>query len=211
MGTDEGPGPLDGAAPYMRVAYQKDYGDKSFSLGAFGFFPSLHPGGDTSTGKTDSYTDLGLDASYQFMGTGENIYSVNARYTNEHQDLAATYLLGGASKASNSLQDFRFDVSYYWQNTVGGTVQVFDTWGSRDPLLYADSAAFKPDSSGITFQIDGTPWGHDMDTLGGLFNLRVGLQYTIYTKFDGAGSNYDGAGRNASDNNTLRLFVWTAL
>jgi hypothetical protein len=41
--------------------------------------------------------------------------------------------------------------------------------------------------------------------------VRVGLQYTIYDKFDGASSNYDGTGRNASDNNTLYLFLWAAI
>jgi hypothetical protein len=30
-------------------------------------------------------------------------------------------------------------------------------------------------------------------------------------KFDGASSNYDGNGRNASDNNTLYLLVWAAI
>jgi hypothetical protein len=50
-----------------------------------------------------------------------------------------------------------------------------------------------------------------MSMLGGRFNLRAGMQYTIYTKFDGAGTNYDGLGRNASDNDMLRIFLWTAL
>jgi len=211
MGTDEGPGPIDGAAPYVRFAYQKDSGDQNYEIGAFGFFPNLHPGGDFSTGKSDNYSDFGIDGSYQFMGDGSNIYGVNARYTHEDQNLAATHLLGGAAKASNSLQDIRFDASYYWHNTVGGTIQLFNTWGSSDALLYADSAAFKPDSTGITFQVDGTLFGHDMSMLGGRFNLRAGMQYTIYTKFDGAGTNYDGLGRNASDNDTLRIFLWTAL
>jgi hypothetical protein len=211
MGTDEGPGPISGAAPYLRVAYQKDYGDDNFSLGAFGFFPALDPGGDTSTGKTDSYTDFGLDGSYQFLGRGDNIYTFNARYTHEHQDLAATFLLGGAATPGNDLDDFRMDASYYWHNTIGGSVQFFDTWGSRDPVLYADNTTFKPDSTGVTFQVDGTLFGRDMSVLGGRFNLRAGLQYTIYTKFDGAGTNYDGLGRDASDNDTLRIFIWTAL
>ena len=211
MGTDEGPGPLAGAAPYLRMAYQKDYGDQNFELGAFGFFPDLHPGGDMITGKTDSYTDLGFDGSYQFLGTADNIYTFNARYTSERQNLAATFLLGGAAKASNNLEDFRMDASYYWENTIGGTVQFFDTWGSRDTLLYGDNSTFKPDSTGFTFQVDGTLFGHDMSVLGGRFNLRAGLQYTLYTKFDGASTNYDGFGRNASDNDTVRLFIWTAL
>ena len=49
---------------------------------------------------------------------------------------------------------------------IGGSVQLFDTWGSGDALLYADNSNFKPDSSGITFQIDATPWGTDISPLG---------------------------------------------
>jgi hypothetical protein len=30
----------------------------------------------------------------------------------------------------------------------------------------------------------------------------------VYTKFNGARNNYDGSGRNASDNNTLYLLAW---
>jgi hypothetical protein len=40
--------------------------------------------------------------------------------------------------------------------------------------------------------------------------MKVGIQYIIYTKFNGASRDYDGAGRNASDNNTLFAFVWVA-
>jgi hypothetical protein len=211
MGADFGPGPIDGAAPYLRVAYQKDYGDQNFEIGAFGFFPSVFPDGGRSTGQTDSYIDVGLDGSYQFMGNGDDIYTLNMRYTHEQQNLDATYLLGGAAKRSNALQDFRFDASYYWRNTIGGSVQVFDTWGSRDPLLYAANTTFRPDSQGVTLQLDGTVFGHDMSMLAGRFNLRLGLQYTFYTRFDGASRNYDGLGHDASDNDTLRIFVWTAL
>jgi hypothetical protein len=40
--------------------------------------------------------------------------------------------------------------------------------------------------------------------------VRVGLQYTSYSKFNGAASNYDGFGRDAKDNNTLFFYVWGA-
>jgi hypothetical protein len=40
--------------------------------------------------------------------------------------------------------------------------------------------------------------------------VRVGLQYTAYNTYSGASSNYDGFGRNASDNNSLFLYVWGA-
>jgi hypothetical protein len=208
--SSDDPGPLSGAAPYLRAAYAKSYDDQNYQVGVFGFFPDIYPGNDHSVGKADHYRDVGVDASYQFTGDGTNIYQVNAIYTNEHQSLGASSLLG-ASSTSDTLNDVRFDASYYWHNEIGGTVQFFNTWGSRDALLYADNATFKPDSTGFVFQVDGTPFGVEPSGLGVRFNIRVGAQYTVYTKFDGAASNYDGLGRNASDNNTIRVFTWLAL
>ena len=73
------------------------------------------------------------------------------------------------------------------------------------------SANGSPDTVGLIFQADYTPFGK-ADSWGRPFaNVRVGLQYTVYTKYDGASTNYDGTGRNASDNNTLYLFVWMAM
>jgi hypothetical protein len=36
-------------------------------------------------------------------------------------------------------------------------------------------------------------------------NLQLAAQYTAYTRFNGGSTNYDGAGRNASANNTVYL------
>lgn len=212
VGTDEGPGQIDGVAPYLRVAWQKDFSDSgNLELGAFGFFPSFYPDGDKSTGKTDDYSDFGVDASYQFLGDETNVYTLNTRYTHEEQNLNATHLLGGAARAHDSLDDFRIDASYYWHDWVGASVQLFDTWGSHDALLYGDNRTFSPDSQGVRFQVDATPWGNDVSPFGPRFNMRVGVQYTLYSKFNGASRNYDGTGRDAADNDTLRIFTWFAL
>ncbi len=64
---------------------------------------------------------------------------------------------------------------------------------------------------GTVFQADYTPFGKEDSWPRPFANLRVGPQYTVYTKYDGATTNYDGTGRNASDNNTLYLFVWMAI
>jgi len=64
---------------------------------------------------------------------------------------------------------------------------------------------------GTVFQADYTPFGKEDSWPRPFANLRVGLQYTVYTRYDGATTNYDGTGRNASDNNTLYLFVWMAI
>ena len=204
-----GSGSLVGSAPYLRAAYQRSYDAQNFEIGVFGFFPNLQ-GTNIRTGRSNDYRDLGIDGSYQFTGDGANIYQVNAIYTNEHQSLNASSLLH-ASNPSDTLEDFRVDASYYWQNTIGGTVQAFNTWGSADSLLYAGNSTFKPDSNGFVFQVDGTPFGVEPSSLGKRFNVRAGLQYTLYTKFNGASSNFNGSGRNASDNNALRVFLWFAM
>jgi len=202
---------ISGATPYLRVAYQKDYGDQNFEVGAFAMFPHLYPGGDKSAGTTDRYSDIGIDGSYQFMGDSSGIYQIDARYTSESQTLSASQFLGGAANVHNHLDDLRFDASYYWHNMIGGSIGAFDTWGSSDALLFADNRTLKPDSAGFTLQADYTLFGGADAPVDGRFNLRVGAQYIVYTKFNGASSNYDGLGHNASDNNTLRLFTWLAL
>ena len=204
------PGKIDGVAPYARVAYQKNFGDRNIEVGAFFMHANLFPGRDQSTGFTDRYTDVGLDASYQYFAASKSVITINGRYTYERQRLDASRALGASATGCDSLQNLRFDASYYWRNRVGVSVGGFDTWGASDDLLYAGNRTFKPDSSGLNLQIDGTPFGDGKSPLGPRFNMRVGVQYTAYMKFDGATRNYDGLGHNASDNNTFRVFTWVA-
>lgn len=204
------PGNIDGLAPYGRIAYQKNYGDRNFEVGAFGMAANIYPGHDESARLTDHYDDVGLDASYQLFAAKKDVFTVNARFTYERQRLNASQALGLASNVNNTLKDLRFDASYYWRDKIGLTVGAFDTWGSQDDLLYAANSSLRPDSSGVTLQLDGTPWGDGGSPLGSRFNMRVGVQYTAYFRFDGAGQNFDGFGRSASDNNTLRVFTWIA-
>ena len=56
----------------------------------------------------------------------------------------------------------------------------------------------KPDSKGWTVEFDWLPYQ----------NTKLALQYTMYSKFNGGNTNYDGSGRNAKDNNTLYLLGW---
>ncbi len=70
------------------------------------------------------------------------------------------------------------------------------------------SANNKPDSNEFIIEADLVPFGKDTSVWQPLMNLKVGAQYIAYTQFNGASSNYDGAGRNASNNNTFILFAW---
>ena len=210
MGVDPGDtSEIHGAAPYARVAYQKNSGDHNFEVGVFGLFSDLYPGRDHSAGTTDRYRDLGVDASYQLTRANSDTVTLNARYTNEHQRLAASQALTLAANQTNTLNDVRVDASYYHKRW-GATAGAFDIWGSSDALLYADSRTNSPNSSGLMLQLDYTPYGDGHSPFGPRFNARVGVQYTAYSEFDGARHNYDSAGRDASDNNTLRIFTWIA-
>jgi hypothetical protein len=206
------PGDIHGLAPYGRVALQKALAAGTLEVGAFGMQTNIFPGLDRMTGFTDRYVDLGLDGSYILALKSGDQVTVNARYLHEQQSLYATCALAGqdAGCASNTLTDLRADGSYYWRNKVGATIAVFDTFGSANPTLYVANRTFKPDSSGVTFQLDGTPFGGSGSPLGPRFNVRMGVQYTAYAEFDGASRNYDGQGHNAADNNTLRVFSWFA-
>jgi hypothetical protein len=211
LGADPtSPGTLRNAAPYLRAAYVQDFGTSNLQGGVFGFWADLNPGDDRTTGTSDHYADVGVDASWQLFKENKDAFTVNARYTHENQKLNASQALGLAQFRDNTLNDYRIDASYYWRNKIGFTVSGFDTTGSADPLLYAANRTFKPDSSGVTFQVDATPWGASDSPLGKRFNTRLGLQYTAYGRFDGASRNFDGLGHDASDNNTLRLFAWFA-
>jgi len=60
------------------------------------------------------------------------------------------------------------------------------------------SANGLPDTRAIILELDYLP----------MPEVKLSVQYTWFLKFNGARFNYDGSGRNASDNNTLYLLAW---
>ena len=208
--------PLDkisNVSPYWRLGYVKDMHSQSWQIGLFGLAPNMRP--DGASGATDNYRDFGVDASYQFLGTREHIFTVNTAYIYESRDLDATYDAGGAQKKSGNVNRFDLSGSYYYDQTWGLTAGLFDIQGSSDNVLYgpepdAGSRKGNPNTTGYVLQADWTPFGKEGSWGSPWANARIGLQYTGYTKFNGASHDYDGNGRDASDNNTVFAFLWTA-
>jgi hypothetical protein len=207
LGTDEDPGKLGSGTVYWRLALLQDRKKQAFSVGAFGLSTDIQP--DRSGGPKNKFQDTGIDASYQFLGTREHIGTVYGSYIHERQTRDALIEGGEAENQSGSLDEFKVSASYYFRQTWGVTASRFITRGSADAVLYGDGFANgSPNTSGYVLQVDWTPFGKEDSWLSPWANLRLGAQYTLYDKFNGARNNYDGTGRDAKDNNTLFLFAW---
>jgi len=215
-------GPLDsgkfkGLGYYGRVAYFKDTKRSNFSVGLLGFKTSIQNRSDLSSGLADDYRDLGIDASYQFLGNRQHIFTLNSSYIKEWQTLNYTNNTAGSDNLKNSIKQFRLAGSYTYNQTWGLTTAVFDTRGTKDVTLYGDSQNGQPTTAGYILQADWTPLGKESSWGAPFANVRLGVQYTGYTKYLG-GSTYtttdaDGnpVDRKAKDNNTLMLFLWTSI
>jgi hypothetical protein len=218
LGESYGPGASTAPAPYARIAYEWDWGNNNAHVGGTVFHADFNPASGDRTAYTgvgqDSYTDWMADAEWQYIGN-INTIALDGHYDYEDAHLAGTTTLGGSSMAGNSLTDARATLTYYFRNTYGLNFSWDSIWGNRNPALYAGgtpdsgSADGKPATNDLTLEADWVPFGKSSSFLAPFANLKLGVQYTIYTKFNGAPQNYDGYGRSAADNNTLFVFAWT--
>ncbi len=216
---------VDGAAPYWRLALEQRWKNHFFTIGTYGMRADIFPPGNES-GQADRFTDFAFDAQYQYLGTiesqeikdpkdkdfgkktkkGKSIITAHAVWTHEKQDWKARFPLGNTANPTDILNTFRMNMNYYYLSNlgdIGGSVSYFSTTGTKDMLLYSSipdegSRTGRPDSNGYIIEADYLPWQ----------KIKISLQYIIYNKFNGAQSNYDGAARKASDNNTFYMVIW---
>jgi hypothetical protein len=196
---------LDDAAPYWRLVLRHDWAKQnSLSIGTYGMVANIYPGGNSS-GPSDRFADIAFDAQYQYIDK-DYFFSAQSTWIHENQDWNASFDLGNTAHKSDDLNTFRVNANYYYRShfgDIGGTVGYFSTTGDKDSVLYSPnqidgSRTGKPNSDGFILEAVYLPWKTG----------KISLQYTIYNRFNGAYSDYDGYGRNASDNNTLFLLVW---
>jgi len=191
---------ISGVAPYWRAAWQQTWGSNYLEVGTYGIYVNSYPG--AVIGPEDRYIDSSIDFQYE-RPFGANLLDMHGTYIHEKSNFGATLLAGGASTNLQHLNTFKLDSTYHWANKYSATGAVFTTTGSNDPLLYAPAALTgsnngHPNTTGYIAQFAYWP----------VQNIDINLNYTGYTKFNGASSNYDGANRNASDNNTVYMALW---
>ena len=202
-----------GAAPYGRVVVQQQQGPHYFAVGLVGLSAKQQPFPTTS--ETNRYTDFGIDGSYQWNIGTPNAIDAHASWIHENRSLDASFAAGASDSISNSLESFEADATYIREQTWAASLGLFATNGTANRLLFAPgsvngSASGSPATRGYILQAEWVPFGKAGSFAAPWVNVRVGLQYTGYWRFNGGNTNYDGSGRSASDNNTLFAFVWLA-
>jgi hypothetical protein len=223
-------GYLKGVNPYWRLALTHEWGPHSAMVGAYGLDAKVYPDPTDPAGPTSHYRDVAIDGQYQYI-LDPHAVTVTATYIREKVRYAES-LAGQAhpldpdgtiglplTNDSDTLRLFRAKASYVYHARYGGSLSFVNVSGSTNAAL--QTSAFDPanpgelldGSQGVTGNLSGNPGMRSWT--GEVFwtpiqYARVGLQYTVFTKFNGASSNYDGFGRNARDNNTLFLYVWGA-
>ncbi len=193
---------IRGVAPYWRMAWQTSTENNNLMIGTYGIHVKSSPG--TITGPEDSFTDWAAD--FQFDRTlpslKNDVLSFRGTYIRENSSLVASFLTGAVSQVSNHLNTVQGNVEYHFGDRVSVTGGYFNVTGTADPLFFAPapvagSASGSPNSDGYLLNVGWWP----------VQNIGLTFQYTGYLKFNGGSTNYDGAGRNASANNSTYLMA----
>jgi hypothetical protein len=195
---------IRGVAPYWRVAWQQNSKNNNLEIGTYGIHMKSTP--QAITGLEDSYTDWAADFQYdrtipQFRG---DVLSIRGTYIRENSSLVATASNNpGDLLIRHHLNTVQANAEYHLGDKYSATIGYFNVTGTPDPFLFPPGPVTgnanngDPRSNGFIANVSWWP----------VQNIGLTFQYTGYTRFNGAGTNYDGAGRNAGSNNTLYLLA----
>ena len=231
---------LGGTNPYWRFAYTRAWGAHNIMLGTSGMVAHVFDAGSdiSDSNNRGRFKNTGIDAQYQYLLDPHTV-TAQLAYMRQTQNYSANTIAGAASpffladgvtpvaaaNSSDTTNSLRAKLSYVYQAKYGGSVSFFNVTGTTNTLNQSsgfDSTGLitstDPNGTGITStRVNGNLSGNPA-TRGFTYEafwtpvqyVRVGAQYTAYNKFNGASTNYDGFGRDARDNNTLRLYIWAA-
>ncbi len=192
---------IQGIAPYWRVAWQQAVGtDNNFEVGTYGMQMRSTPGG--LTGPKDRFTDYAFDGQYDRNVRIRDVISFRGTYVRESSSLDGTLDAGGAAQSSHNLHMLNANVEYHFGNAYSAALGYVKVTGTTDEVLFAPadmsgSANGSPNSTSYIVNLSWWP----------IQNLQLAAQYSGYPKFNGGGTNYDGSGRDARQNDTLYLLA----
>lgn len=219
---------LKGLNPYWRLAYNREWGPHSLMVGTSGMVAQVfdNPLDTSDPSTTHRFNDLGVDAQYQYLLDPHSVTAQFAYMSTRHRypgtPPAASFVgpVGQTlpdANASDTSHVLRAKLTYVYRAKVGGSLGVFNLTGTTNTAN--QTSGYDPQTLALTSpdpvggNLSGNPAARGWTTEAfwtPLQYLRLGAQYTAYAKYNGASKNYNGFGRNASDNNSLFLYAWVA-
>jgi hypothetical protein len=204
---------ISGVAPYWRAALEHNWGDHSLEVGTYGMSTNVIPNGAVGFG-TDNFLDVAIDTNYQWIHEMHAV-TVRGNYIVERQLLnASSNPAVAGTNPTDYLRSLKIGAEYVYDHTYSVTATYFQITGSPDAVTYMNNVNTSPNSSGWIFDLAYLPFSHGAPQPWPWFNTRLGISYTLFTRFDGGTTNIDPVQcpfcRNANNNNTLLLYAFTA-
>ncbi len=220
---------LKGTNGYWRVALTKDWGPHNIMVGASGMQADVYDDPvDPEPWMVHHFKDIGADAQYQYILDPHTVTAQitfmkdKHRYPSSMGDQPSGFFnIFGLQLPDSSDVDttrtLRAKLTYTYLAKFGGSFSYFRLDGNRNTAnqtagFVDNMRTFAPDRS-VTGSLTGDPsvsgWTSELFWIP-IQYVRVGLQYTTYDTYNGRATNYNGARRNASDNDTAFLYVWAA-
>jgi hypothetical protein len=183
--------------PYWRLALTHEWGPHNLMVGTSGMVAHLYddPTDTSDQATVGKYRNTGFDAQYQYI---LNPHTFTAQVAHMKQETTYSDAFNADPNTANpGMNDTttvtRAKLAYTYQAKYGGSLSLFNQTGSTNNQG-------DPATRGFTYEAFFIPKQ----------NVRLGVQYTTYSTYDGASTNYDGLGRNANDNNSMFLYAWFA-
>jgi hypothetical protein len=183
--------------PYWRLALTHEWGPHNIMVGTSGMVAHLYDDNADVSDPATKWTarNIGFDAQYQYI---LNPHTFTAQFAHMKQDTTYSDAFNAGPDAINpGVNDTttvtRTKLAYTYQAKYGGSLSLFNLTGSTNNQS-------DPATRGVTYEAFIIPKQ----------NVRLGVQYTTYSTYDGASANYDGLGRSPSDNNSMFLYAWFA-
>lgn len=226
--------------PYWRLALSHEWGPHNLMVGTSGMVAHVYDGGSDISDQNNlgRFKNTGIDTQYQYLLdphtiTAQVAYMRQKQYYSANTIAAASppyFLVDGETEiapvnSADTTNTLRARLSYIFRAKYGGSLSIFNRTGTTNTLNQTSGfdsngqiTSTDPLGTGITSaRVNGNTSGNPATRgwTGEAFwtpvqYVRVGAQFTVYGKFNGASENYDGFGRNAKDNNTLFLYLWAA-
>lgn len=198
---------------YWRGAWLHDMKTQFYSVGVFGLRTDLQP---DRVGPSDRVNDIGMDASYMYLGTREHMAQLRASTILERRRYGSPvqtppFLPPATSQPTGAVREATFSATYVYRNTWGITAA--RTWSKTqvDPALY-----WPYGKTDATFSYVGpywNVWGKEGDSVSIGTNLQLGAAFYRFDRFNGSRTDIFGPGSSvrAKDLNSLVLYAKVAI